>query len=120
MKILDKNTRIGFRISNERKRKWQKEAKKEISSLTDFIFNKVEGNRPLNEIKHIENLFNQMVNDRRKVENNINQISRNINISKGVNENQMFAFLELFGEYSEVVMEQNKKIIKVFKILNRR
>jgi hypothetical protein len=67
-----KNTRIGFRISNERKRKWQIEAKKEISSLTDFIFNKVEGNRPLNEKKQIEDLFNQMVKDRKKVENNIN------------------------------------------------
>ncbi|MCI2228294.1 hypothetical protein MC378_03875 [Polaribacter sp. MSW13] len=118
MEKLDKKTRIGIRITYELKSKWKIEANKELATLTDFIVNKIEGNRPINEIKHIENLFNQMGNDRRKVENNINQISRNINISKGLNESQMFQFLELLGEYKTIVDEQNKRIIKVFKILH--
>lgn len=110
--------RIHILVLEEIKNDWIQQSEKECCSLTDFIINKIEGNKSAFFIKTIEGYFNKMGNDRKKVENNINQISRNINISKGLNEKQMFQFLEILGDYKTIVDEQNKIIIKVFKDLH--
>ncbi|TXD53914.1 hypothetical protein [Polaribacter sp. IC063] len=111
--------RIEIRIKEELKNKWLGSAKDSNSTLTNFIINKIEGNKSVFLIKKIEGFFNKIGNDRKKAENNLNQISRNINISKGVNQKQMMKVENVLNEYKSVIEEQNKLIIKVFKELHK-
>ncbi|MBP1838774.1 hypothetical protein [Formosa algae] len=112
------NKRVHFVISEERKNKWLELAKEEYSSLTDFIITRVEGNITRYDIKTIEGLFEKMGGNRNKVESNINQVTRIINVAQNINEENMLRFLELFSEYSRKVEKQNKIITKVYKKLN--
>lgn len=110
--------RIEIRIFEHKKNEWNRKAKEQYSTLTDYIINKVEDNFSVKDINKIELFLNKIVNKRKKVENNINQIARNINISKSVNERQMMQYLEFLNEYKEVVKEQNKSINKLIKTIH--
>ena len=112
------STRIDIRVSDERKQDWKKRAKEEKSTLTEFIINKVEEDYSLNDIKIMEGFFDKIVHLRGKVDVNINQISRNINLSRNVHESHMLDFLKVLGEYVSKIEEQNRLIIKVRKDLN--
>ena len=110
--------RIEIRIFEHTKNEWNRKAKEQYSTLTDYIINKVEDNFSVKDINKMELFLNKIVNKRKKVENNINQIARNINISKSVNERQMMQYLEFLNEYKEVVKKQNKSINKLIKTIH--
>ncbi|PNW27802.1 hypothetical protein BKP44_11515 [Formosa algae] len=66
-------------------------------------------------LKKLRVIFPKWVVNRNKVESNINQVSRNINIFKSVNGSNIIRFLELLLEYKSIIKHQNKLMIKACK-----
>jgi len=110
---MKKKERIHFLINSEMKDKWKKEAMDSKMNLTDFIINKVEDNLTRNEVNMIVKSIEDITNFRNKVDNNINQITRIVNIDKSINEKNMITFNALLEAYIEKVSEQNSEIRKL-------
>jgi archaellum component FlaC len=110
---MKNKSRIHFLINSEIKDNWKEKAMDSKLNLTDFIINKVEDNLTRKEVNTIVNSIEDITNFRNKVDNNINQVTRIINIDKSISEKNMMAFNALLEAYIEKVSEQNEKIRKL-------
>ena len=103
-------SRIHFLLDSDLKKKWQGIAKLNHMTLTEYIVHKVEGNLGKNERKQILQFIEISTNVDSKVENNINQIAKWVNMDE---------YLDQLNKYQRFMRERNSIFRKIIFLLSK-
>lgn len=106
-------SRIHFLLDSDLKKKWQEIAELNHMTLTEYIVHKVEGNLGKNERKQILKFIEISTNVDSKVENNINQIAKWVNIHKEISSEKMDEYLDQLNKYQQFMRERNTVFRKI-------
>ncbi len=112
-------SRIHFLLDSDLKKKWQGIAKLNHMTLTEYIVHKVEGNLGKNERKQILQFIEISTNVDSKVENNINQIAKWVNIHKEISSEKMDEYLDQLNKYQRFMRERNSIFRKIIFLLSK-
>lgn len=111
-------SRIHFLLDSDLKKKWQEIAELNRMTLTEYIVHKVEGNLGKNERKQILKFIEISTNVDSKVENNINQIAKWVNIHKEISSEKMDEYLDQLNKYQRFMRERNTVFRKIILLLS--
>ena len=114
---MESKKRMHFLVNAEMKKNWIMKAKEQDLSLTDFIINKVEDNLTRNQALFLSQKVDEIAKLNKKVDTNINQVTKIINAEKRITEKNIVLFNQYFSEYIEKINEQNKEIKKFHKLI---
>ena len=110
---------IIIRIQKSRKENWKRICSKKQISLTSLITHSVE-NRILNdERRKVMAFIEKQDNIFIKIETNINQIARIVNVQKFISEEALKDFLDKLSEIEKLKREQNMIFSKIYSMLAR-
>ncbi|WP_024566564.1 plasmid mobilization relaxosome protein MobC [Elizabethkingia anophelis] len=110
---------IIIRIQKSRKENWKRICLEKQISLTSLITHSVE-NRILNdERRKVMAFIEKQDNIFIKIETNINQIARIVNVQKFISEEALKDFLDKLSEIEKLKREQNMIFSKIYSMLAR-
>ena len=114
-----KKDKISFRISEEKKTEWKKICVEKKISLSNLIYQSVEGNLFNDERKKIIAFIEKQDNLFVKVETNINQFAKIANAQKFISQNELDAFNLKLTEMLQYKNQQNEIFKKIFELLGK-
>lgn len=112
-----KDVMIKFRIEKRKKEKWKNICYNKKISLSSLIIDSVENKILDDERRKILMFIEKQDNIFAKVENNINQIARHVNVQKFISTADIKVFNDKLDLITELKNQQNKIFEKIYKLI---
>lgn len=119
MKERKLETYIRIRMYKSQKESWKALAKQMNTTITDLVINSVENNLTKGERKEILSFIEKQSNIFAKIENNINQFARIVNIEKSVSDNLLDNFNQHLAIISNLKADQNNLFKRIIRLLSK-
>ncbi|AIL44388.1 MULTISPECIES: hypothetical protein [Elizabethkingia] len=116
-KIEGKDVMIKFRIEKRKKEKWKNICNNKNISLSSLIIDSVENKILDDERRKILMFIEKQDNIFAKIENNINQIARHVNVQKFISTADIKVFNDKLDLITELKNQQNKIFEKIYKLI---
>ena len=116
-KIEGKDVMIKFRIEKRKKEKWKNICNNKNISLSSLIIDSVENKILDDERRKILMFIEKQDNIFAKIENNINQIARHVNVQKFISTADIKVFNDKLDLITELKNQQNKIFEKIYKVI---
>ncbi|OPC03230.1 hypothetical protein BAS10_18135 [Elizabethkingia meningoseptica] len=110
-------TRIFIRLEKSQKEEWKKLCSKKNISLTSLIINSVNNKILDDERREVLMFIEKQDNIFAKIENNINQIARHVNVQKFISTADIKVFNDKLDLITELKNQQNKIFEKIYKLI---
>ncbi|MDV3719739.1 hypothetical protein [Elizabethkingia anophelis] len=112
-----KDVMIKFRIEKRKKEKWKNICYNKKISLSSLIIDSVENKILDDERRKILMFIEKQDNIFAKIENNINQIARHVNVQKFISTADIKIFNDKLDLITELKNQQNKIFEKIYKVI---
>ena len=112
-----KDVMIKFRIEKRKKEKWKNICNNKNISLSSLIIDSVENKILDDERRKILMFIEKQDNIFAKIENNINQIARHVNVQKFISTADIKVFNDKLDLITELKNQQNKIFEKIYKVI---
>ncbi|MCP1253267.1 hypothetical protein NK212_15530 [Elizabethkingia sp. S0634] len=112
-----KDVMIKFRIEKIKKEKWKNICYNKKISLSSLIIDSVENKILDDERRKILMFIEKQDNIFAKIENNINQIARHVNVQKFISTADIKVFNDKLDLITELKNQQNKIFEKIYKVI---
>lgn len=112
-----KDVMIKFRIEKRKKEKWKNICYNKKISLSSLIIDSVENKILDDERRKILMFIEKQDNIFVKIENNINQIARHVNVQKFISTADIKVFNDKLDLITELKNQQNKIFEKIYKVI---
>ncbi|HFK5538405.1 TPA: hypothetical protein ACGZ96_003569 [Elizabethkingia anophelis] len=112
-----KDVMIKFRIEKRKKEKWKNICYNKKISLSSLIIDSVENKILDDERRKILMFIEKQDNIFAKIENNINQIARHVNVQKFISTADIKVFNDKLDLITELKNQQNKIFEKIYKLI---
>ncbi|MCT4263287.1 hypothetical protein HZP32_14310 [Elizabethkingia anophelis] len=112
-----KDVMIKFRIEKRKKEKWKNICNNKKISLSSLIIDSVENKILDDERRKILMFIEKQDNIFAKIENNINQIARHVNVQKFISTSDIKVFNDKLDLITELKNQQNKIFEKIYKLI---
>ncbi|HAY3536939.1 hypothetical protein KRE40_13250 [Elizabethkingia meningoseptica] len=112
-----KDVMIKFRIEKRKKEKWKNICYNKKISLSSLIIDSVENKILDDERRKILMFIEKQDNIFAKIENNINQIARHVNVQKFISTADIKVFNDKLDLITELKNQQNKIFEKIYKVI---
>ncbi|MCL1663431.1 hypothetical protein M2T78_04150 [Elizabethkingia ursingii] len=113
----EKDVMIKFRIEKRKKEKWKNICYNKKISLSSLIIDSVENKILDDERRKILMFIEKQDNIFAKIENNINQIARHVNVQKFISTADIKVFNDKLDMITELKNQQNKIFEKIYKLI---
>ncbi len=113
----EKDVMIKFRIEKRKKEKWKNICYNKKISLSSLIIDSVENKILDDERRKILMFIEKQDNIFAKIENNINQIARHVNVQKFISTADIKVFNDKLDLITELKNQQNKIFEKIYKVI---
>lgn len=114
-----KNATIILRVHKTQKEKWKKICQEKKISITSLIVNSVEERMMDDERRTVLAFIEKQDNVFVKIETNINQVAKIVNIQKFISPKNLNDFLERLSEITILKQEQNKIFENIYALLSK-
>ncbi|AQW90058.1 plasmid mobilization relaxosome protein MobC [Elizabethkingia anophelis] len=112
-----KDVMIKFRIEKRKKEKWKNICYSKKISLSSLIIDSVENKILDDERRKILMFIEKQDNIFAKIENNINQIARHVNVQKFISTADIKVFNDKLDLITNLKDQQNKIFEKIYKLI---
>ncbi|MDV3774543.1 hypothetical protein CMU14_15825 [Elizabethkingia anophelis] len=112
-----KDVMIKFRIEKRKKDEWKILCSKKNISLTSLIINSVNNRMLDDERRKVLMFIEKQDNIFAKIENNINQIARHVNVQKFISSADIKLFNDRLDLITDLKNQQNKIFEKIYKLI---
>lgn len=112
-----KEERIFIRIQKHRKENWKKLCFQKKISLSSLIIDSVENRIFDDERRKILVFLEKQDNLFAKIENNINQVARIVNVQKFIRDEDLKSFVEQLKTIIELKHQQNEIFKKIYSLI---
>ena len=113
----EKDVMIKFRIEKRKKEKWKNICYNKKISLSSLIIDSVENKILDDERRKILMFIEKQDNIFAKIENNINQIARHVNVQKFISTADIKVFNDKLDLITNLKDQQNKIFEKIYKLI---
>ncbi|WP_312824820.1 plasmid mobilization relaxosome protein MobC [Epilithonimonas sp.] len=114
-----KKDTIILRVQKTQKEKWKKICQEKKISITSLIVNSVEERMMDDERRKVLSFIEKQDNVFVKIETNINQVAKIVNIQKSISPKNLNDFLERLSEITTLKQEQNKIFENIYALLSK-
>lgn len=114
---MEKEERIFIRIQKHRKENWKKLCSQNGVSLSSLIIDSVENRIFDNERRMVMAFIEKQDNIFIKIETNINQVAKTVNIQKFIDYEILKSFNEKLKEVIELKEQQNEIFMKIYSLI---
>ncbi|MDV2442569.1 hypothetical protein CMV00_01985 [Elizabethkingia anophelis] len=110
-------TRIFIRLEKSQKDEWKKLCSKRNISITSLIINSVNDRMLDDERREVLMFIEKQDNVFAKIENNINQIAKHVNVQKFISASDIKLFNDKLDLITDLKNQQNKIFEKIYKLI---
>lgn len=114
---MEKEERIYIRIQKSRKENWKKLCSKKGISLSSLIIDSVENRIFDDERRKMLAFIERQDNIFAKIENNINQVARIVNVQKFISNEDLKSFIEQLKTIIELKQQHNEIFKKIYSLI---